>query len=129
MKKVFSILTVVVLSVIMMSCSKDKDAVQTPAYVVEGKYSGQIKATGQILGSQFAMQIKSGGALQRVEASGAVTANGSWSLSGTTFTGYYENTTGVKVTLEGSLNKEQRKISGDWSSTNGNTGTFYATKE
>ena len=83
----------------------------------------------QIPNDYFAFKIKANSQLDRINASGTVTATGSWELTGSAFTAHYESSSGVKVDLTGTLTEADKRIQGTWSSTNGSSGKFHATKE
>jgi hypothetical protein len=131
MKQLKTLLAVVLLTTIFASCKKEKDDLPEPpkAFKVEGAYVGKLGSGSEIPNGYFEIVLKPGGALERVGLLGGVDGTGTWQLSGNDFTAEYKNTAGtVTVNLDGTLNKEQKRISGNWSSTNGKSGKFHATK-
>lgn len=129
MKGLSAIFSAFFLSFLLLSCSKSKDETTPPPYVVEGIYLGKIGSGIQTPTGHFSIKLKSGGLMDRINEVGSVTATGTWQLSGNTFTAHYESSSGVKVDLTGILNSAQKRIQGNWSSTNGNSGTYNVTKE
>lgn len=132
MKQLHSILAVLFLSVFMLACSKkDADVTPPPApYVVEGIYSGKIGTGAAIPASQFELNLKPDGTIERIIGNGTVTGTGSWQLKGDAFTAHYEsNVSSTVIDLKGTLQKEKKRISGSWVNNGGNEGTYYVTKK
>lgn len=109
-----------------------KDATETPKpspFKVEGTYVGKIGTSSQIPNDYFEFKLKPGGAMERIGLLGGVDGTGTWTLTENNFAAEYKNSTAtVTVTLTGTLNKDQKRISGNWSSTNGKSGTYHATQ-
>ena len=109
----------------IVSCKKDKD--EAPAFVIEGKWTGKLSSGSGTPTGQFAMNIKPGGGFERLGSSGSVLGNGTWQLSGNTFTANYTLTSsGTVLNLTGSLEKATNKLSGSWANDGGGTGQWNA---
>ena len=123
--KALKLFTLVLLSSFaFVSCKKDKDE---PAFVFEGSWTGKIGTGSATPASQFAINIKPGGVIERVSASGSVSGTGNWSLVGNEFAATYVLTSsGTQVFLTGALDPATRQLSGNWSNSS-ETGKWNAT--
>ena len=103
-----------------------KESINTPSsFTIEGKWEG---TTGS--GGYFGMNIKSGGELERLNASGAVAATGSWQLNENSLSGaYHFPSSNTDVTFNAIVNKNQNTFSGTWSNNGGEQGTMIASKK
>ncbi len=128
MKILKSALVVLMLSAAFVACKKDDVQPQQPAFSIEGTWEGKIASGSAIPYGQYALNIKPGGGLQRVNKSGSVSASGTWQLSGNSFSGNYNYASGTVVTFSATVDKAQKKISGSWQNNGGEQGTFYVTK-
>jgi hypothetical protein len=125
MKFIRTTIMTLLISAAFAACSKDKDI---PAFSVEGNWSGKIGTGNATPSGQYALNIKSGGSLERIGANGTVSASGSWSLQGNAFTGIYFYSNGTVVDITGTVDKSNNKITGNWSNNGNETGTFYINK-
>lgn len=125
MKFLRTALVAILITGALVACNKDKDL---PAFTVEGSWSGKIGTGATSPNGQYALSIKKGGSLDRIGATGAVSASGSWSLQGNTFTGIYFYSNGTVVDITGTLDKASNKITGTWSNNGNEEGTFYVNK-
>lgn len=133
MKKLHFGIAVLFVSLFIIACSKkdvDVTPPPAPAYIVEGIYSGKIGTGPAIPASQFELNLKKGGVIERINGNGAITGTGTWSLEGTTFTAKYQsNSNGSIIQLQGTLDKGKKRINGTWLNSGGNDGTYYVTKQ
>jgi hypothetical protein len=124
MKFLKSAVVVFILTATFFACKKD-DA--QPSFSIEGTWTGKIGTGNATPNGQYALNIKPGGGLERINASGAVSASGTWQMAGNTFTGTYTYSSGTVVSFTASINKAARKITGTWQNQS-EQGTFHATK-
>ncbi len=75
MKILKSLSMALLLTLVFVACSKDKNDTP-PAFSIEGKWFGKIGAGAAIPSGQYALNIKSGGVVERVNSIGNVTATG-----------------------------------------------------
>jgi hypothetical protein len=74
--------------------------------------------------------MKANGVIERINSSDKVSATGTWLLVGDEFSATYTFTSGSTiVTLEGTVDKQQRKLTGTWENDGDEVGTFYATQK
>jgi opacity protein-like surface antigen len=124
--KNFRIIAVALLMTIgVISCKKDND--DAPAFVMEGQWTGKLGTGSGTPASQFALNLKTGGVLERLNSSGSVTGTGSWSLTGNNFTASYTFSSGTVVNLTGNLEKASNKLDGSWTNSGAETGLWNAT--
>jgi len=127
MKLVGMMMAIMLISVLAISCKKDKEEA---GFVMEGLWSGKIGTGVQIPNGQYSIFLKKGGVIERVNSSGTATATGTWSINGTAFTAQYTFTSGgTVVNLTGTLNKELKRLSGDWTNDGDEEGSWYATQQ
>jgi hypothetical protein len=129
MRQLQTILLTLFICAMVVSCSKNNEDIKPP-YVVEGLYSGKIGTGSATPSGQYALSLKSDGTIARISQNGDTTATGTWQLNGTAFSASYAsvvNTTTVEVT--GTLDKEAKKISGNWVNNSGTAGTYVITKQ
>ena len=105
-------LLALITSLTFVSCSKDKDEA---VFVFEGSWSGKIGTGSGTPGSQFALNIKPGGVIERISSGGSVSGTGSWTLAGNEFAASYVLTSGTQVSLTGDLDPATKVLSGNWS--------------
>jgi hypothetical protein len=110
------------------SCSKDHDDTPPP-FAMEGFWSGKIGTGSASPSGQYALNLKSGGIIERVNGSGAVTATGTWQLNGAAFTASYNYTNGTMVNVTGTVDKGKNKLTANWENNGGEKGSLYASKE
>jgi hypothetical protein len=110
-------------SAVLGACKKEN--VETAhSFTMEGKWVGTTNGAGY-----FAMNIKPGGDLDRLNSSGSIVASGSWQLKGDTLSGNYQFlSSGTDVTFSALVNKNQNTFSGNWSNSGGEYGTMSASK-
>ena len=108
------------------ACKKEKD--EQPPFAMEGRWTGKI-GTGPVTpASQFSINLKPGGVIERINANGGVSGTGNWSLVNNEFAGAYVLSSGTQIVLQGTFDKSVKRLSGNWS--NGSeTGSWNATKE
>jgi hypothetical protein len=122
MKFVKAAIVALLITAAFASCKKDD--VEAP-FTIEGVWDGE---TGN--GGQFAINVKPGGVLERLNYADAVVATGNWQLNGNTLTGdYYFPSSDTEVTFSAEINSNQRTLSGTWSNNGGEVGTMTASKE
>jgi hypothetical protein len=120
-----------VFATIFTACSKDDNnnsVPPTPAFSIEGMWSGKIGNNNDLPTGQYALNILPGGVLKRVNGAGTETATGTWQLSGDSFSGTYTYASGTVVVFTATVNKALKKISGDWHN-NSEVGTFVISKK
>ena len=110
----------------LVACKKDNDA---PPFTIEGKWEGKIGSGTSTPSGQYALTIKPGGVVERVNGSGSVTATGTWQLTGDNFSATYNYKNGTIVEVTGTVNKGTQKIAGNWDNNGGEEGSFYANKQ
>lgn len=115
---------------VFSACKKDSKA---PAFTIEGSWVGKLGSGSNTPGSQFEINVKPGGVLERINGSGGISGIGTWQVNGDMFTGHYEftNSNGsasVQATIDKSANK---LVNGTWGSGNNTSGagTWYASKQ
>jgi hypothetical protein len=109
-----------------VACSKDHD---TPAFSIEGSWSGKIGTGAASPSGQYALNIKKGGVIDRIGSTGSVSASGSWNLTGNNFTAIYFYANGTVVDVTGTLDKSNNKITATWENNGGEEGTLYVNKQ
>lgn len=124
MKFLKSALVVLLMTATFFACKKE-DA--QPSFTIEGVWKGKIGTGNVTPGGQYALNIRQGGSLERINTSGGVSASGTWQLSGNTLTGTYTYPSGTVVTFSGSVDKKQQTITATWQNQS-EQGTFHATK-
>lgn len=124
--KIFS-LALILLTTAFVSCKKEKEE---RAYIMQGNWEGSIRNTGSPLSGFFGIRILPGNKLERYNSSGVTKATGTWELKGTSFSGTYTyEDDGTVLTVVGTLNKEENKLSGTYQNDGNGTGTWSATKK
>ncbi|HLP36736.1 hypothetical protein [Lacibacter sp.] len=115
---------------VFSACKKDSNI---PAFTIEGSWVGKLGSGSNTPGSQFEINVKPGGVLERINGNGGISGIGTWQVNGDTFTGHYEftNSNGsasVQATIDKAANK---LVNGTWGSGNNTSGagTWYASKE
>ena len=126
MKKFQFLLFALLMTIGFVSCNKDND--DEPVFTMEGKWTGKLGTGSATPGSQFALNLKAGGTLERLNSSGSITGTGLWSLSGKSFTANYTFNSGTVVDLVGILDQANNKLSGSWTNSGGETGLWNATR-
>lgn len=114
-------------STAFIACSKDKN--EPAGFSIEGSWTGKIGTGAVTPNGQYALNIKKGGTLERIGANGTVSASGSWSIVGDTFTGIYFYSNGTVVDISGTVDQSKNKLTGTWENNGGEEGTFYADKQ
>ena len=112
------------LTIILTSCSKNKNDVAAPSSLVVGRWVGEQTSTNGADTFYISLDIKANGAVNVVRPNGIVEGSGSWSLKANAFTAtvVYPHTIPLTLSLVGTL-ENQIKLSGVWgtggSKTNG----------
>ena len=119
---VFALIT----SAALVACSKDDTS--TSSFKVEGVWEGKIGQNSDAPSGQYKLNIKSGGAVERISSNGSVSASGSWNLTENTFTAIYFYSNGTVVDVNGTVDKAKNKITANWSNNGGEQGTLYLNK-
>lgn len=114
-------------SATFIACSKDDKA--TPVFTMEGIWEGKIGENSDAPSGQYKLNIKQGGAVDRVGSNGSVSASGTWQLEGNVFSATYSYSNGTVVVVEGTVDKGNNKITAEWSNNGGEVGTLYANKQ
>lgn len=128
MKIAKTLLIGLVFSTLWMACKKDNDSVAE--FNIVGMWEGKIGSGSNTPSGQYALNIKSNGTVERISASGNVSATGTWQLNGTVFTATYTYPgTGGTATVDASVDKAKNKIDGMWENTGNEEGTFYLVKK
>lgn len=129
MKTIRGFLVALLLTSAMIGCKKDKAAIEQ---TIAGIYLGKWGDVGGQPHSYFRLQLKSDGKLVRLNESGAVTANGSYTLNGINFEGSYTHTNnGEKHSVAGLYTDFDGVITGTWGygSSKANGGVFEIKKK
>lgn len=122
----YSIRTLLVMFVffaLTTSCKKENDS--KPGFVVEGKWQGKIGTDPAVPISQFSLNLKSGGVLERINSGGTVSGTGTWSVNGDQFIGNYTLNSGTSIQLFGTVKKNINQIDGTWINNGGETGKWF----
>jgi hypothetical protein len=127
MKFTNRVLIVLFLSTVFISCSKSDKA--DPPFIIEGEWIGKLGDGSAPPSGSLKWNIKTGGIIERVSSNGSISATGTWSLNGNTFNASYTFPNGGgTATFDGTVDKAKNKISGNWSNTGGEDGTYYVNK-
>lgn len=127
MKRIATILSLALFTLSFTACKKDKD---DKGFVMEGIWEGKIGTGPAIPNSQYAIRLKPGGVIERINSGGTASATGTWQLNNKTFTALYTFTSGgTVVTLTGTFNEGLARISGTWVNDGGEEGSWHVTKE
>lgn len=109
----------------LYACSKQK---MDPPYHLPGTWIGKIGTGTATPSGYYELTIKESGAIERISASGSVSAVGTWELQANNFIASYTfSDNGETVTLEATLNKTKNEITGNWANS-GNSGSFFVIK-
>ena len=125
MKHLKSVSLALLLMAALVACKKDSEA---PAFTMVGKWTGKIGSGNNEPSGQYALNVKANGTIERVSSGGEVSATGTWALEGTVFTAMYTYPNGTVVDVDGSVDKAQMKLTGNWENSGGEEGTFYANR-
>lgn len=128
MKIMKSFLAALLLSAVFVACSKDNDS-PPPSFAIEGMWEGKIGTGSATPSGQYALKIKSGGGVERINSNGSATASGTWQLAGNNFTATYNYSNGTVVNVTGTIDKGQNKLTATWENNGGEEGSLYATKQ
>lgn len=113
------------LTLSLVACKKDQEELPVP-FNVEGVWSGKIGTDPASPGSQFSLNIKPGGFVERINGNGGISGTGTWLYQGTAFSAnYILNGNNTKVQLTGTVYPGEKKISGTWSNNGGDTGKWF----
>lgn len=126
MKIMKSLIVALLVTSFFVACKKDNTP---PPFTIEGKWEGKIGNGNSTPSGQYALNIKSGGVVERVNSSGNVTASGTWQLAGSNFSATYNYQNGTVVEVTALVDKGSKKLSGNWENNGGEEGSFYANKE
>ena len=128
MKIMKSLLMTLVIATALASCSKNNNDT-TPPFSIEGTWEGKIGTGTAIPSGQYALKIKPGGGIERINSSGTATASGGWQLTGNNFTATYNYSNGTVVNLVGTIDKGKNKLTASWENNGGEEGSLYANKQ
>lgn len=109
----------------LISCSKDKDKPSKQSETIEGRWEGTY--VNQASGNSFyySLNIKAGGVIEELNASGQKLGQGTWEMENNILTAHYKWTSGSEYSIIAAFYKETGKLLGDWgygnSATNGGT--------
>jgi hypothetical protein len=127
MKHLKSLAIALLLTSAFIACKKDSSP---PPFTMNGIWEGKIGDNSDVPDGQYKLNIKANGVIERINFNGNVSATGTWSLEGDDFSGHYIFADGnTIVTLEGTVDKQQRKLTGTWENDGDEVGTFYATQK
>lgn len=127
MKHLKSLAIALLLTTTFIACKKDSTP---PPFTMNGMWEGKIGDNNDVPDGQYKLNIKGIGVIERISSSGKVSATGTWLLEGDKFSAHYIFADGnTMVTLEGTVDKQQRKLTGTWENDGDETGTFYATQK
>lgn len=126
MKHLKSVAMAILLTATLVACKKDN--VPAP-FTMNGIWEGKIGDNNDAPDGQYKLNLKGSGIIERINSSGVVSATGTWLLEGTDFSASYIFADGnTIVTLEGTVDKDQRKLTGTWENDGDEVGTFYASQ-
>lgn len=114
-------------SATFVACKKDN--VIAPSFKMEGTWDGKIGQNAEAPSGQYKLNIKTGGAIERISSNGSVSASGSWNMAGENFTAIYFYSNGTVVDVAGTVDKSKRKLTATWSNNGGEEGTLYVSKQ
>lgn len=127
MKHLKSLAIALLLTTTFIACKKDSSP---PPFTMAGIWEGKLGDNNDVPTGQYKLNIKGIGVLERISSTGKVSATGTWLLEGDKFSGHYIFADGnTMVTVEGTVDKQQRKLTGTWENDGDETGTFYATQK
>ena len=127
MKHLKSLAIALLLTTAFIACKKDS---APPPFTMNGIWEGKIGDNNDVPDGQYKLNIKSNGVIERINSSEKVSATGTWLLVGDEFSATYAFTSGSTiVSLEGTVDRQQRKLTGTWENDGDEVGTFYATQK
>jgi hypothetical protein len=129
MKTIRVMLAALLLTGSMIACKKDNVAIDKS---IAGTYQGKWGDVGGPVHTYFKLQLKSDGKLVRLNESGAVTANGTYTISGIKFEGSYTHTSnGETHSVAGLYTDFDGVITGTWGygGSKANGGVFEIKKQ
>lgn len=127
MKHLKSLAIALLLTTTFIACKKDSTP---PPFTMNGMWEGKIGDNNDAPDGQYKLNIKASGIIERISFNGNVSATGTWSLEGDEFSALYTfSDGGTIVTLEGTVDKQQKKLTGTWENDGDEVGTFYATQK
>jgi hypothetical protein len=127
MKHLKSLAIALLLTTTFIACKKDSTP---PPFTMNGIWEGKIGDNNDAPDGQYKLNIKANGVIERISFNGNVSATGTWLLEGDEFSGHYIFADGnTIVTLEGTVDKQQKKLTGTWENDGDEVGTFYATQK
>ncbi len=119
---------VLLVSTFFASCTKEKSTVLPVK--IEGTWEGKFGYGPDQKEYLYALHIRPGGILERMDSSGNVTGSGVWEMSDKIFSGIY-NTNGSIFSLLAAFDDRQGKLMGNWGYGNNasNGGTWEMVKK
>jgi hypothetical protein len=112
-----------------IACSKEKDDVVLP---VEGNWNGFYSFGIDPPTISYKLNIKHGGVIEELSASGQVKGSGNWNFNGTTLTGHYQWKSPMNTifSISAAYDPATKKLTGTWGYDNSATdgGKWEATK-
>jgi hypothetical protein len=129
MKSLILFVAALFMLLIFLSCKKDTDSVLP----VEGNWVGLYGNDNEVPSIFYKLNIKHGGVIEELNASGDVKGSGNWTLKGNNFTAHYQwkaphNTF---FTITARIDPNSNKLVGTWGFDNSATdgGKWEAIKE
>lgn len=126
MKHLRSVSLALMLMTALLACKKDAEPAE---FSMVGKWEGKIGQNQNAPSGYFALNLKSNGTIERIDSDGDVNATGTWDLEGEEFTAIYTYPGSTVVFVEGTVDKSQKKLTGNWENSGDEVGTFYATQK
>lgn len=125
MKHLRSVSLALLLMATIVACKKDSEPA---AFTIVGKWVGAIGQDANPPSGYYAINIKSNGTIERIDADGDVNATGTWELEGNELTAIYTYPGSTVVFIDATVDKSQNKLTGNWENSGDEEGTFYATR-
>jgi len=128
----FSMLAVIITS-LFFACKKD-DTVEPPkpAGGITGVWVGEYDYYDGETSYYYCFDIKSDGTMKEISYTHEVAGEGTWTLSGNTFTATYKSTgaAGKIYSVKATFDVNAKKLSGSWGKGNNtDTGDWYMIKK
>jgi hypothetical protein len=128
MKKNFFPALVAMLTLFLVSCSKDE--VPAPTYPMEGLWVGKYGNGTAAPTSGFSMVIETGGKITVADGDNITTSSkaaGTWTVTGNVFKATYTYTSGSTFSIQADWSNDGKMTNGTWGSGSNATGngTWY----
>ena len=126
MKIVKAVFLALLLAVTFTACKKDNEE----PFIIEGLWEGKIGTGSASPSGQYALNIQKGGVIERISSNGQASAVGTWQLTGKNFSATYNFLSGTTVVnVTGTIDKSSYRLTGNWSNSGDEEGTFYVAKK